>query len=1287
MAPISTTAVVGWAVSPIIKRMLSVVQSYISSQYRWESDMISDLKNLEATLMEILLVVGAAERRNPNDKNQVILLRQMKQAVYDAEDLLDKFDYKIIREEIEHQSMVRHIASSSISIAKRLIGRDKLRSKLRKVIESMARVRSCAEMFVRVMAVESTDSIRSVERVPERATGSLLHEGATFGREKEVDELFSWILSQNDVSSPGNGVSIDVYTVVGVGGIGKTTIAQLVYNDKRIADTFDTRMWVCVSHNFNKINLMKEIIAHIAGGKNIELTNFNFSMLQEELRRRILDRRFFLVLDDVWYDEKFGEHINKERWREVVVPMENALPGSKILVTARMELVAKILNSRNSLFLQGLGQDASWSLLRNLAFRPKCLNPDLESIGREIARVLNGLPLALKVIGGLLNGKDRVAEWTEVLQNNILKSIDILTILHLSYECLPEHLQHCFAYCSLFPKGYHIDPIRVIHMWIAQGFVDIKESTYSTLQDAGRSYFNDLLSRSFFQFIRCGDQTFYVMHDIMSDLALHVSEGECLRLECKSMKEMPIYTRHLSISIENLGNLVDYDLTTLRSLIVLSKSWFCSKVCLNHDILGKLKSVRVLDISGCCLERLPDTVNQLIHLRYIGIRRTYYPLPKSMSLYHLQSLFVQYHSCYSLREYGNSSRGEAKTVGCNFHLPGSINKLTNLVHVSVEKAYVLMLSRACNLPSIECAGEFHVDKEEGSLIGLKNLNMLRGQLTIMCLDRVKGRDKASNCHLHLKEHITKLELQWESRECQRDLKDAHIWDRRFYRRRLRRRFNTLPTRTQIADGYVNDCSFEVLDVLKPHRDLEELTISGYPGPRPPSWLEANWLIRVQSICLRDCDGLEVLPSLGDLPRLKTLEIRRMKALKRIGQEFLGCAGFPSLERLVLEHLPGMEWCVVDNDRVFLNLKHLFIDGCPMFRSYPTYSRALEHFSLLLGLGEILLKILRYNLDSTRSFCYLLSSLFHVLHPHHLEFVENLEIYVDNVVGMSRTVFDMMKSLQRLKISGIINGANTFLVITTLWDEAGFTVIPSSLRHLELDWCNLQLSSFYKLLDNRPSIVSVCLSGCDTIEMPSPPISLRHLRTLKKLEISSCDWITTFEESEALISLENVSIMHCCNLIHVLDLSDMPTLQKLYLRHCPQLVRLPKGGHQTTLKELVIEHCNALSSLAELHGLVSLIKLRVSDCSKLVLLPNMDAFYSLRILIILRCPQLRSLPRNGLPVSLEAFMLYHCHQELEEQFQQKKGPDWNKVVAHSGCMNCTGPDYEKRGTEREIWDKF
>lgn len=341
-------------------------------------------------------------------------------------------------------------------------------------------------------------------------------------------------------------------------------------------------------------------------------------------------------------------------------------------------------------------------------------------------------------------------------------------------------------------------------------------------------------------------------------------------------------------------------------------------------------------------------------------------------------------------------------------------------------------------------------------------------------------------------------------------------------------------------------------------------------------------------------------------------------------------------------------------------------------------RTLRHIAIL-DKEQIHFKVFMDNFELTRSFCCLLSSFFYVLRVHHLEFVEKLKIYVDHLRDIPKVAFNNMKQLKELTIFGLGSSwENTYPIISTLWDEDGVTVLPTSLQRLELIKCQLRASSLSKLLNNLVCLDTLDLGPCDTVGMPSQlSLSMHQLRMLRQLNIYKCYWLMSLEGSQSLVSLKELRLENCDNLESVPDMDNMPSLQILLLRSCPQVTRLYQSGCHTALEELRIESCDGLASLEDLNELVSLRKMKVIECSALISLPDMSTFYSLKILVIGRCTQLRALPRNGLPVSLKAFFLIEGHPLLGKQFELKNGPDYNKVAALSGCMRHTN--------QRKVWE--
>lgn len=296
-------------------------------------------------------------------------------------------------------------------------------------------------------------------------------------------------------------------------------------------------------------------------------------------------------MDDVWYDENRTNWENELVWNGVLSTLNTGLGGSKILVTTRTNKASELLRAGACLQLGGLNRDDYWMLFKSCAFGEKHpgLFQELKEIGMQIAERLNGLPLAAKVIGRLLNVDLDSSHWKKVLESDI--SGDVMKVLRLSYQHLPIHLQLCFSFCSLFPKSWRFDPRRLTDMWISQGFVQKEDESDNDMnvEDVAKGYFNDLVQRSFFERSLLDLPIEYVMHDLINDLARNVSKDEYTRIESEKQKEIPPNIRHLSISAHLWAGMKKTEMKNLRTLLVWSKSWPCWKLSLPNDVFKKSK--------------------------------------------------------------------------------------------------------------------------------------------------------------------------------------------------------------------------------------------------------------------------------------------------------------------------------------------------------------------------------------------------------------------------------------------------------------------------------------------------------------------------------------------------------------------------------------------------------------------------------------------------------------------------------------------------------------------------
>ncbi|KAJ3691793.1 hypothetical protein LUZ61_020957 [Rhynchospora tenuis] len=681
---------------------------------------VADLQKLSRMLARIMAVQQDAEEREIHDRSVRLWLEELRAVAYQAEDVLDEYHYEVLRSIVEsgdaaiqmyHQEYRgikrkfadMHISSSlsysSSSITKISIP-DGMGEKIKSITERFEEI-SNARRDLRLREDDGT-RLAAVPQIRPPTT-SHVDERALFGREEEKEKIISLL---TPLSSP----NFMVLPIVGMGGLGKTTLAQLVYNDSRICQLFDKRSWVSVSEDFDLVRMTKAIIESMSDSP----CGFSeLSKLQDVLKNKISGINLFLVLDDVWNEK-----------RNLWGCFQDGFVSAKtvrILTTTRNSTAAEVMQTTSPFHLGYLPEGYCWSLFKHFAFGNREAREDanLLEIGRGIVGKCKGLPLAIKVLGGILRYEIDVEKWREVLESNISEideTGEIMPALRLSYQKLQHHLKPCFLYLSMFPKNIPFEKEMVVRLWMAQGYIYGKTGTLKTLEEIGSEYFDELQGRSLIDRGRWFSQ--YVLHDLVHDLA---------SLENKEQWNSTYKMHHLYVTKDHeLSNcLASCSNRALQTFVnkcapyafeddILSKIACLRALHSMHpvslNILGQLKHLRYLYVTDnirlrlpeslcllynlqtlhlCCffLEELPENMNNLINLQYLHIASEELKhLPESLCiLYNLQTLDIK---CYNLQE-----------------LPGNMKNLLSLRYLHLASGKIKQLPESfcilCNLQTLD----------------------------------------------------------------------------------------------------------------------------------------------------------------------------------------------------------------------------------------------------------------------------------------------------------------------------------------------------------------------------------------------------------------------------------------------------------------------------------------------------------------------------------------------------------------------------------------------------------
>ncbi|KAL5537397.1 hypothetical protein UlMin_042917 [Ulmus minor] len=937
-----------FVISPLVEHLVSFALEKIEEEVKRVKNVKQDVGKLKRRLRSIQALLKDAENKQIGSDSLRDWLSNFEEISFGMDDVLDGWNTDILKAQIAkkegeddesvadpNKKVCLPVLSACFRfkpVLKQVLDHREIAKKVQDLNKELdAILKETTELGIVATAVgQSQQQKASLPLLKPKLTTFFVDAKEIHGRDEVKETLIGKLLCESS-----HGKNVELIPIVGTGGLGKTALAQLAYNDERIKNSFDKRIWVCVSVPFEEFKIANEIIKGLGGNTPNAAT---LGALLEGICDKVKEQKFLLVLDDVWTKEH-------EDWRQLEHALRHGGAGSRILVTTRNQEVARMMKAEtHKIPLDFLSDECCWSIIKQLAVEGREIHQakvaGLEEIGREIARKCKGLPLIATTLGSLLCFKDTKSEWEGILHNKLWESQKDLEKFYapflLSYYDLSLSERCCLSYCSIFPKDYQIERDRLIGMWMSQGY-------FSSGRE-GKEHFKSLCMRSLFQDIQKSEwgRVYCKMHDIVHDFVQYLTQGKFSVINVADVEgEMELLenVRHLTIIREfrfsdfSVLKFNEKNRENMRSLIVKSSGgdeFSISSQPASYEGFPNCSHLRTLGLGNLCCEELPESITAMRHLRYLDLsyNMELRELPESLcDLCNLQTLKLD--GCYKLKRL---PKGIGKLVnlrnlyirGCNYMregLPKGIRKLTSL-----EKLDWFVI------PSKEKREEYF---DVGDLNELKCIQY-QESLQITGAGNLENTDEAKKINLENLEDLVSLEI-----------------------------------------GFRNDNSdpqhqITILEALKPHPYLETLSIYDYKGHPTcsPKWLTS--LVLLKRLAFVDCVYCEILPPLAKLlPSLESLTISLWKSVKKVGHELLGIeegkrkdpsqssfVSFPKLKQLSFYGMDEWkEWeGIIPEDgslQVMPSLRSLEIQYCEKLEGLPDFLRMIRLPTLSIARCEIL----------------------------------------------------------------------------------------------------------------------------------------------------------------------------------------------------------------------------------------------------------------------------------------------------------------------------------------------